>query len=44
MWVFGSLVFLVPAMLIALELAGPGTENLSEENLYTPVDNGTPAS
>jgi cytochrome c oxidase assembly factor CtaG len=44
MWVIGSLLFLVPAMLIALELAGPGANKLSGENLYTPADNGKPAS
>ena len=44
MWVIGSLVFLVPAMLIALELAGLGAGRLSRENLYTPADSGKPAS
>jgi cytochrome c oxidase assembly factor CtaG len=44
MWVFGSLVFLAPAMLIALELAGSGAEKLSGEILYAPPDNGKPAS
>lgn len=33
MWVIGSLVFLVPAMLIALELAGG--EKQGRENLHT---------
>jgi cytochrome c oxidase assembly factor CtaG len=32
MWVIGSLVFLAPAMLIALELAGSGAKKLSREN------------
>jgi hypothetical protein len=31
-------------MLIALELAGPGGEKQSGENLYTPVENGKQAS
>ena len=44
MWVIGSLVFLVPAMLIAFELAGSGAGNLSKENLYAPADSGKPAS
>jgi cytochrome c oxidase assembly factor CtaG len=44
MWVIGSLVFLAPAMLIALELAGLGAGRLSRENLYTPADSGKPAS
>jgi len=44
MWVIGSLVFLVPAMSIALELAGLGAGRLSRENLYTPADSGKPAS
>jgi cytochrome c oxidase assembly factor CtaG len=44
MWVIGSLVFLVPAILIALQLAGHGAEKLSAEILYAPPDNGKPAS
>jgi cytochrome c oxidase assembly factor CtaG len=43
MWVIGSLVFLVPAMLIALELAGMGAAKQSRENLHTYADD-KPAS
>ena len=44
MWVIGSLLFLVPAMLIALELAGLGAGKLSRENRYTPADSSKPVS
>jgi cytochrome c oxidase assembly factor CtaG len=43
MWVIGSLVFLVPAMLIALELAGPGGEMQSRKDLPVRPDNRNPA-
>ena len=43
MWVIGSIVFMVPAMLIALELAGVGAAKQSRENLHTYAD-GKPAS
>jgi hypothetical protein len=42
MWVIGSIVFLVPAMLIALELAGG--EKQSGESLPVCSDNRKPAS
>ena len=43
MWVFGSLVLLVPAMLIALELAGLGGEMQSRKDLPVRSDNRNPA-
>ena len=44
MWVIGSIVFLIPAMLIALELAGGGAEKQNRGSLPLCSDNRKPAS
>jgi cytochrome c oxidase assembly factor CtaG len=43
MWVIGSLVFMVPAMLIALELAGLGCEMQSRKDLPVRSEKRNPA-
>jgi hypothetical protein len=40
MWVIGSIVFLVPAMLITLGLAGVGAEKQSRESVHSYPVNG----
>lgn len=42
MWVFGSLVFLAFAILVALELAGSVDTKLNRESLCAPADEGKP--
>ena len=44
MWVIGSLVFLVPAMLITIELAGMGSEKQSRVSAHSFPDNGEQTS